>query len=107
MAAWAVSAAQEVGPYAFALTGKSFDERCITLAAGQSIRYNFSASAPVDFNIHYHRGKDVFYPVRRSRVREAEGAFRAQEADNYCLMWEHSGSGSAAVTGSFELISAR
>ena len=107
IAAGPASAAQDVGPYAFTLTGKSFDERCLTLAAGQSIRYRFSASAPVDFNIHYHRGKEVFYPVRRSGVRDAEGTFRAQEADDYCLMWEHAGSGSAAVTGSFEPIPAR
>ena len=107
IAAGTASAAQEVGPYAFTLTGKSFDERCLTLAAGQSIRYRFSASAPVDFNIHYHRGKDVFYPVRRSGMRDAEGTFRAREADDYCLMWEHAGSGSAAVTGSFEPVPAR
>ena len=107
IAAGPALAVQEVGPYAFTLTGKSFDERCVTLAAGQSIRYRFSASLPIDFNIHYHRGKDVFYPVRQSGVRDAEGTFRAQEADDYCLMWEHAGSGSADVKGSFEPIPTR
>lgn len=100
-------AADGVGPYSFTLSGKAFDERCLKLAAGESIRYRFRASAPVDFNIHYHRGKEVFYPVKRSAVREADAVFRAEGADDYCLMWEHAGTGAAAIGGSVERVSGR
>ena len=79
--------------YSLTLAGKAFDERCLTLAAGESVRYRFRASAPVDFNIHHHRGKEIFYPVQRSAVRDADGTFRAPSADDYCLMWEHAGPG--------------
>jgi hypothetical protein len=95
------------GPYSFTLSGKAFDERCLKLAAGESIRYRFRASAPVDFNIHYHRGKEVFFPVKQAAVREAESTFRAESADDYCLMWEHAGAGAAKVEGSIELDSGR
>jgi hypothetical protein len=102
-----LQAAQDASPYAFTLTGTAFDERCVTLGAGDELRYRFRASAPVDFNIHHHRGKDVFYPVRQTGVRDAEGRFRAAGADDYCLMWEHRGAGSAMVEGSFERVPAR
>lgn len=99
----AALAGEGPGPYSFTLSGKAFDERCLHLDAGQSIQYRFKASAPVDFNIHYHRGKDVVFPVRKAGVREASGTFKAKGADGYCLMWEHKGSGSAAVEGTLDL----
>jgi hypothetical protein len=98
----AAGAAEGEGPYALKLTGKAFDERCLKLAAGESLRYRFRASAPVDFNIHYHRDKSVFYPVKQGAVREADGTFRAEADEHYCLMWEHAGSGTATVEGIVE-----
>ena len=99
----AALAGEGAGPYSFTLSGKAFDERCVNLDAGQSIRYRFKASAPVDFNIHYHRGEEVVFPVRKAGVRETSGTFKARGAEGYCLMWEHKGSGSAAVEGTLEL----
>lgn len=104
LAASPAGAAEGAGPYSLTLTGKAFDERCLKLAAGEVIRYRFRASAPIDFNIHYHRGKDVYYPVKQVAVRSAEGDFRAPEADDYCLMWEHAGPGASTVEGSLERI---
>jgi hypothetical protein len=98
----AALAGEGPGPYSFTLSGKAFDERCLHLDAGQSIQYRFKASAPVDFNIHYHRGNDVFFPVKKSGVREANGTFKAERADGYCLMWEHKGNGSSLVGGTLE-----
>lgn len=100
-------AGEGAGPYSFNLAGKAFDERCLKLAEGESIRYRFRASEPVDFNIHYHRGRDVIYPVKRSAVREADAVFRSDRAEDYCLMWEHAGSGAAAIEGTLERIPGR
>jgi len=41
----------------------------------------------VDFNIHYHRGKDVFFPVKRNAMRGDGGTFTAKTAEDYCWMW--------------------
>ena len=95
------NAADEVGPFTLTLSGKAFEERCIALSAGETIRYRFIASAPVDFNIHYHRGKDVFYPVKQANVSDAGGAFRAESTEEYCLMWE-STEGTIRLEGSVE-----
>ena len=62
-------------------------EECFRLAAGASIGYAFEATAPVDFNIHFHRGSDVEYPVKADQVRQADEQFVASSAEEYCLMW--------------------
>lgn len=100
-------AGEDAGPYAFQLSGKAFDERCLTLAAGETIRYRFHASAPIDFNIHYHRGNEISFPVKRPALRELESTFTAPRADAYCLMWEQKGQGVASVEGSVERVRRR
>ena len=33
------------------------------LTAGEKRKYHWKASAPVDFNIHYHDGPEGLYPI--------------------------------------------
>jgi hypothetical protein len=96
-AATVSTAGQEVFDRQIAPGG--FDEVCVRLARDEAIDYRFEASAPVDFNVHYHRGKDVFYPVRESQVRAATAQFRAPAADDYCLMWQNTGAAAVRVQG--------
>jgi hypothetical protein len=102
LAAASAGAGDGEGRFSVHLRERGFDERCIWLDAGESIRYRFSASAPVDFNIHYHRGKEVFYPVTARATRAADAGFSAPHADTYCLMWERAGDGPAIVDGSID-----
>jgi hypothetical protein len=88
--------ASDAGAYAFTLSDKTV-ERCVQLGEGESVRYRFRASAPVDFNVHYHRDADVIYPVRRNGVRAANGTFRAPLGEQYCLMWQRRGGDPVAV----------
>jgi hypothetical protein len=62
-------------------------EECVRLEAGQTRRYYWHASAPVDFNIHFHRGDEVAYPVKRAAMRGDGGAFTAKSGADYCWMW--------------------
>jgi hypothetical protein len=62
-------------------------EECLRLDAGEKRRWYFKSSAPVDFNIHYHRETEVFYPVKRERMRGDGGTFTAKTAEDYCWMW--------------------
>jgi hypothetical protein len=102
LAAIPAYAAPGEGAYSLKLAGKSFDERCLKLTAGEAVRYRFNASAPVDFNIHYHRGSEVHYPVKTAASRSADATFTAPHADTYCLMWERKGDGAVRVDGSVE-----
>lgn len=94
-----VSAAE---PITFDIAPGKFDEHCLRIDAGQAIRWRFTASGALQFNIHHHRGEQVFYPVRRERARRASGSFRAREADDYCLMWSNHGPGPVTLQGNVE-----
>lgn len=62
-------------------------EHCEKLPAGQKRRYSWKADGPVDFNIHYHQDNEVFYPVKRERMRGDGGTFTARSEQEYCWMW--------------------
>ncbi len=64
-----------------------FAEACGRLAQGQVVRWRFAAEGPLDFNIHYHEGKAVHYPERRTAEAAAAGELRAALDQNYCWMW--------------------
>jgi hypothetical protein len=90
------------GPFRLDVSGRGFEEHCIKLAAGEQVRYRYTATADVDFNIHYHRGNDVFYPVKTHGSRSADAAFTAPQAETYCLMWERKADGAARIDGAVE-----
>ncbi|GAB4482485.1 MAG: hypothetical protein OHK0044_31530 [Burkholderiaceae bacterium] len=79
-----------------------FDEHCLRIEAGRTIGYRFEASAPVDFNIHHHRGMDVLYSVKRAATRGLAEPWRAESTDDYCLMWENTGAAAVTVEGRIE-----
>lgn len=64
-----------------------FAELCGAFAKGQSVKWNFEASSALDFNIHYHQGKDVIYPARANGAARSEGALDVDSAQEYCWMW--------------------
>lgn len=74
-----------------------FAEICGTLAQGASVLWKFESSGPTDFNIHYHVGKEVVYPVKRSRVAAAEGVLAVSVPQDYCWMWTNKGAESVRV----------
>ena len=74
-------------PFAHSVRPRGVAEECFKLPAGQSIGYAFESSAPVDFNIHFHRGNDVAYPVKADGARSASDRFTAPSGEEYCLMW--------------------
>jgi hypothetical protein len=100
--ALAVATAAALGPFGLDVPARGFDEHCIRLDTGEHVRYRFSANGELDFNIHYHRGSEVYYPVKAAESRSADATFTAPHADTYCLMWERKGEGAVRVDGSVE-----
>ena len=68
------------------LPAKEFHEECRDLAAGQRLAYVFTAPKTVEFNIHYHAGDKVSYPVRRN-TRHVHGEYTSHQTQGYCMMW--------------------
>lgn len=72
-----------------------FAELCGPLAKGQAVQWSYEAASTLDFNIHYHQGKDVVYPARANAPR-SEGTLAVAAAQDYCWMWTNE---SAAAVG--------
>lgn len=66
-----------------------FAELCGPLSKGQSIAWTFKADQPLDFNIHYHRGKDVLFPAKQEDLVESRGNLNVSIDQQYCWMWSN------------------
>jgi hypothetical protein len=64
-----------------------FVEICGPLAPGVSVVWGFDANTPLNFNIHYHLGKDVRYPAKQDQVQSRQGKLVVETAQDYCWMW--------------------
>ena len=69
-----------------------FVELCTKLEPGDSIGWEFAASAPVDFNIHYHVGKEVEFPAKQAQVSSGQDTLRVAVREDYCWMWRNKSS---------------
>ena len=72
------------------LPAGEFHEECLDLSRRQRLHYAFSSAQPVEFNIHYHRGKDIVYPVRLKNIRSLKSVFTPPRDEGYCMMWTNS-----------------
>ena len=61
------------------------------------MRWSFEASAPTDFNIHYHQAKQVIYPAQLAQVASASDTLNAQVEQDYCWMWSNKSAGSLTL----------
>lgn len=85
--AFAADAPAPAKPFTATLQPKAMHEECVKLDAGEKRKYYWKSDAAVDFNIHYHEGPEVTYPVKRDGMRTDGGTFAAKIAQDYCWMW--------------------
>lgn len=64
-----------------------FAEVCGELAADERVSWAFEADIELDFNIHFHAGDDVTYPVQSPQVRSLADELTAPVDQTYCWMW--------------------
>ena len=83
--------------FSHALKPGGIAEECLRLEAGRSRRFEWASDSPVDFNIHYHQGNDVSYPVKVNGRAKGGGRFTAKAGEDYCWMW--TAKAAATVTG--------
>jgi hypothetical protein len=77
----------DVQGFSVKLEPKAMHEECVKLQAGEKRKYYWKADNAVDFNVHYHAGPEVFYPVKRDGMRGDGGSFAAKIGQDYCWMW--------------------
>jgi hypothetical protein len=64
-----------------------FAELCGALKPGQNVTWSFEAKSALNFNIHYHVGKEVRFPAQIDRTQGAQGELQVDAAQDYCWMW--------------------
>lgn len=68
-----------------------FAELCGALDKGQAVAWRFDSSADLAFNVHYHLGNDVVYPVKNPGTARASGRLVVDPSQTYCWMWSNKG----------------
>lgn len=74
-----------------------FMEICESLAKGAAVAWQFEASAALNFNVHFHQGKEVAFPEKQDSVSELKGMLVAQSNEDYCWMWTNKGDVSSSI----------
>lgn len=72
-------------------------EVCAKLGSGTQVRWEFDASTPMDFNVHYHADKDVVFPSRLTAVSTAQDTLDAKSEQHYCWKWSNKSAAPATV----------
>jgi hypothetical protein len=75
-----------------------FVEVCGKLAVGEGVRLVFTTGAPVDFNIHYHVGKEAVFPAKQAQVSSGRDTLSVTVGQDYCWMWTNKGSAPVSLT---------
>ena len=79
-----------------------FVEACEKLPKGAKVTWSFEATSSIDFNIHYHEGKQVRFPAQRTQVAKDEGTLTTSLAQDYCWMWTNKNAAETRL--SFKLV---
>lgn len=62
-------------------------ELCGALGPGHTVRWSFQADRALNFNIHYHLGKNVRYPARQDQIARLQGELLVAAPQDHCWMW--------------------
>lgn len=81
-----------------------FVELCGKLPAGQAVQWQYRGAAPLDFNIHYHVGKEVTYPAKLKATASARDTLHAAVEQDYCWMWSNKGDAPVKLTASLQRV---
>ena len=73
-------------------------EWCSPLRRGEKVQWQFEAAAALDFNIHYHEGKQVQFPAQQDAVAKAQATLDPPVDHDYCWMWTNKASTPVALT---------
>jgi len=94
--------AQQVFSRKVEVAPAKFVEVCGKLAAPTKVAWEFEASAALNFNVHYHEGKDVRFPAKQDGTAKLQGELKVDHDQDYCWMWTNKGKTPVSLTFSFK-----
>lgn len=62
-------------------------ELCFAAKKDDEVVFRFEADRELKFNLHYHIGDEVFYPVPEHSTAAEKGQYFIPKDETYCLMW--------------------
>ena len=84
-----------------------FVEFCDKLPKDSTVTWQFKASAPLNFNVHFHQGKAVTFAEKQDSVSELQGTLVAPRDEDYCWMWTNKGDAASNVRALLAKVSAK
>jgi hypothetical protein len=81
-----------------------YAEECFSMAEGERIDYQFQSSAPLDFNLHTHRGAELVTPVEVRQTRAQSGTYSSPRQEDYSMMWTNAGGVPAHLSGQWRRV---
>jgi len=79
-------------------------EKCFLLKAGEKVSFSFNANLAVNFNLHFHQGKQVNYPIKYQMVKTLFKDYTSESENTYCLMWKNSKSHKIQLTYQIKIL---
>ncbi len=79
-------------------------EICMPLQAGDTLAWEWQASAATDFNLHQHVDKQVLMPVKRQAVKQDRAQHQVDRRNEWCLMWTAPAAQAATVEGAWRVV---
>ena len=81
----------------FRIEPGKFVEACEKLPRGTQVAWRFQSAVPLNFNVHYHEGKDVHFPAKKDQVAALDGTLKVELEQDYCWMWSNKSAGPAVL----------
>jgi len=78
-------------------------EFCDMWEPGDIVRFSFTSTKPVIFNVHYHTAYAKHYPIKDTLVDEFSGDFTVETKDVHCGMWQNKNDNFVKVTYEMEV----
>ena len=73
------------------------------MTVGQALHFKFKSNDNLRFNIHYHIGDDVEYPIKANSYG-ASGKYTPVIDREYCLMWKNMTSAPVSLNGNYVVV---
>ena len=106
LAASAPALARDNQPIQLDIAAGKVGEVCMPLQAGDTLAWEWKASAATDFNLHHHVGKKVLMPVQRKAVSQQRAQHKVDRRNEWCLMWTAPAAQAVTVEGAWHVIEA-
>jgi len=81
-----------------------FHEFCDMWEVGETVKFAFTSTKPVMFNVHYHAGHEKQYAIKDVLVDDFSGNFVVQNKEVHCGMWQNNNDSFVKLTYEMEVV---